>query len=245
MWSRQVRRGVALSLWQDAARGIGAPAQRGLLAVPALACMLAACASRAPADVGPRTGADALHDPAREWSGAERRGAPRTRDEGPPAVSVQREDPPIALRPFSANELARIEEVQPIVRAAAMEHGVPPAVVNGIIWVESKFLPEARGKRGPRGLMQIMPRTGREIARQLGRIYRPHDPEFNIHAGTFYFARMMRRFRNDPSLALAAYNVGPAVVDEWLAENEPFGEATERYVDRVLSAADAFRRRGF
>jgi soluble lytic murein transglycosylase-like protein len=185
-----------------------------------------------------------MHDPAREWSAAERRrtGESPASDGAPPA---SREEPAIRLRPFSEEELDRIERVQPIVREAALEHGVPPAVVNGIIWVESKFLPDARGKRGPRGLMQIMPRTGREVARQLGRTYRPYDPEFNIHAGTYYFARMMRRFKNDHALALAAYNIGPAVVDEWLAANEPFAEATGRYVDKVLAAADAFRRRGF
>jgi len=151
----------------------------------------------------------------------------------------------VALREFSEEEIARIRRVQPIVREAALEHGVPPNVVNGIIWVESKFLPEARGRRGPRGLMQLMPRTGREIARALGRPYAPHDPEFNIQAGTYYFARMMEHFGNDPTLALAAYNVGPAVVKSWLAANAPFGEATGRYVDHVLAAAHAFRQRGF
>lgn len=216
-------------------------------ALALLACGLGACAGNAGAATSVRPDADPLHDPAGEWTDHSGRGASRgatTRDI-PTQVRVRHEEPAVALRDFSAQELERIDCVQSIVRAAAMEHGVPPAVVNGIIWVESKFLPEARGKRGPRGLMQIMPRTGREIARKLGRPYQPHDPEFNIHAGTYYFARMMERFGNDPTLALAAYNIGPAVVKNWLDANEPFGEATGRYVDLVLSAADAFRRRGF
>ena len=212
----------------------------------ALAWCLAACAAHAPTRPPATTGTDAVHDPASEWATpSARRAASSGAASMPTHVRVQHDEPAVALRGFSEQELDRIERVQPIVREAAMEHGVPASVVNGIIWVESKFLPEARGKRGPRGLMQLMPRTGREIARVLGRPYQPHDPDFNIHAGTYYFARMMERFGNDPSLALAAYNIGPAVVKTWLDENEPFAEATERYVEHVLSAADAFRKRGF
>jgi soluble lytic murein transglycosylase-like protein len=208
---------------------------------------LGACAGRSSQARAARDAHDPVHDPAGEWAAQSARARSRSADarEIPAFVPVAREEPAIQLREFSEAERTRIDRVQPIVRAAAMEHGVPPNVVNGIIWVESKFLPEARGKRGPRGLMQIMPRTGREIARTLGRPYHPHDPDFNIHAGTYYFSRMMRRFKNDPTLALAAYNIGPAKVDGWLRANEPFGEATGRYVDLVLSAADAFRRRGF
>lgn len=223
------------------------PTTRVACAPALLACCLGACAAHAPGATTVRPDTDVLHDPAGEWTQRPRRGASRSAAgrEIPAQVRVHHDEPTIALRDFSEHELERIDRVQPIVRAAAMEHGVPPSVVNGIIWVESKFLPEARGKRGPRGLMQVMPRTGREVARALGRTYQPHDPDFNIHAGTYYFARMMERFGNDPTLALAAYNIGPAVVKSWLDANEPFGEATERYVERVLSAADAFRRRGF
>jgi soluble lytic murein transglycosylase-like protein len=186
-----------------------------------------------------------VHDAAREWAAQSLPARTPARDAVPARVRVAHAEPKVALRDFTDEEVKRIERVQGIVREAALEHGVPPSVVNGIIWVESKFLPEARGRRGPRGLMQLMPRTAREIARALGRRYAPHDPEFNIHAGTYYFARMMERFGNDPTLALAAYNVGPAVVKRWLEGNEPFSDTIGRYVDRVLDAADAFRRRGY
>ncbi len=208
-----------------------------------------ACGARSPGSTDTHSAHDPVHDPARMWTGesqvrAEQPAAPGDR-RVPATVPVQHAAPAIELRAFSEAELERIQRVQTIVREAAMEHGVPPNLVNGIIWVESKFLPAARGKRGPRGLMQIMPRTGREIARALERRYDPHDPDFNIHAGTYYFARMMERFDNDPTLALAAYNIGPAVVRRWLAATEPFGEATNRYIERVLAAAHAFRERGF
>jgi soluble lytic murein transglycosylase-like protein len=131
--------------------------------------------------------------------------------------------------------------VQSIVRAAAREHGLPPDIVNGIIWVESRFDARARGRKGPRGLMQLMPRTGRELARQLGRDYEPFDPEFNIHAGSYYFARMVRRYDGNVRLALAAYNIGPAVVDRWLRDAEPLPGHSRAYVDGVITAARTFR----
>jgi soluble lytic murein transglycosylase len=89
--------------------------------------------------------------------------------------------------------------------------------------------------------MQLMPRTGRELARQLGRDYEPFDPEFNIHAGSYYFARMVRRYDGNVRLALAAYNIGPAVVDRWLRDAEPLPGHSRAYVDGVITAARTFR----
>jgi soluble lytic murein transglycosylase-like protein len=152
-------------------------------------------------------------------------------------------EPPPMLRPFSDGELHRIDRVQSIVHAAARDHGLPPDIVNGIIWVESRFVPTALGKKGPRGLMQIMPRTGRELARELGRSYAPYDPDFNIHAGSLYFARMVRRFDGNLRLALAAYNIGPAVVDRWMRDAEPLPGHSNAYVDDVFTAARTFRDR--
>jgi soluble lytic murein transglycosylase-like protein len=150
-------------------------------------------------------------------------------------------EPPPMLGAFSSQDLSRIDRVQSIVRAAAREHGLPPDIVNGIIWVESRFDARARGRKGPRGLMQLMPRTGRELARQLGRDYEPFDPEFNIHAGSYYFARMVRRYDGNVRLALAAYNIGPAVVDRWLRDAEPLPGHSRAYVDGVITAARTFR----
>ena len=150
-------------------------------------------------------------------------------------------EPPPMLAAFSPGELERIERVQPIVHAAAREHDLPPDIVNGIIWVESRFIPNARGTKGPRGLMQLMPRTARELARDLDRSYAPFDPDFNIHAGSCYFARMVRRFDGNLRLALAAYNIGPAVVDRWLRDAEPLPDHSRAYVDNVFTAARTFR----
>jgi soluble lytic murein transglycosylase-like protein len=150
-------------------------------------------------------------------------------------------EPSYDLGPFSEGQIARIARVQPVVRAAARAHDVPADLVNGIIWVESQFQVQARSRAGAHGLMQLMPGTGREVARMLGLSYHPFDPEFNIHAGTFYFSHLLRRFDWNLRFALAAYNCGPAVVDTWVRYSEPMPPQSRLYVDHVLVAARAFR----
>ena len=182
-----------------------------------------------------------IYDPVRELAAA--RAAPPRRygDELVRRPMFLTSEPPPELPAFSAGELERIERVQPIVHAAAHQHGLPADIVNGIIWVESKFVPRALSRKGPRGLMQLMPRTGRELASVLGRDYEPYDPDFNIHAGSYYFARMVQRFDGNLRLALAAYNIGPAVVDRWLRDAQPLPDHSRAYVDNVFTAARTFR----
>ncbi len=209
--------------------------------VVALGLSLVACAS-AP---HPRTlpsRDEPVHDPAADWHGEQRPSM-----QPPPRVravpNIEPIEPPPELRAFTTSELSRIRKVQPIVHSAAREHDLPADLVNGIIWVESKFEARARGRKGPRGLMQLMPRTGREIARQIELRYLPFNANFNIRAGTYYFARMVQRFDGNLTLALAAYHIGPAHVDRWLRDNEPLPEVTRTYVERVFTAARAFRSR--
>jgi soluble lytic murein transglycosylase-like protein len=217
-------------------------------------------------------GADSSYPPPRHSGPSpERERAERHRAEGeqgsagrnidasyyPREQSARRQPPPVRrkserryappedpLRAWTRKELERIYDVQSVVREASRANRIPVALINGIIWVESKFHVRARGRKGPRGLMQIMPRTGRWLARELGREYRPYDHRFNIHAGTFYFARMLKRYHGNVALALAAYNAGPGTVDKWLRKERSLPDETRSYVNKVLSAADAFRIRG-
>lgn len=130
----------------------------------------------------------------------------------------------------------RILAVQELVRANSTKHGVDPALLNGMIWVESKFDPKARGPAGAMGLMQLMPKTAKSLAGRLERKSRPYDPDFNIDAGALYLARLLRRFEGDERLALAAYNRGVGRVAGWVEAGEDIPERTQGYVDRVLAA---------
>ena len=106
--------------------------------------------------------------------------------------------------------------------AVARRYGVHPALVKAVVWRESRFDPLARGRKREVGLMQLMPETGQEwAAAEKPLLYdtqRLFDPEVNLRAGTWYLARLLRRYpRADNPLpyALADYNAGRANVLRW------------------------------
>ena len=113
----------------------------------------------------------------------------------------------------------KVQAVADLVREHAAANGLPEDLVYGIIWVESRFNPEAVSPVGARGLMQLMPRTADYLAERIGWSGRhdSEDPEFNIAAGTWYIAKLIDQFDGDVEVALAAYNAGPTKVRRWLA----------------------------
>jgi soluble lytic murein transglycosylase-like protein len=203
---------------------------------------LGACAARNNGDTLPSRADEPAHDAANEWRGDE---PPPVKRVALPAAPLDPPPPPRELRELTREEIDRYRRVQRFVHAAAREHDLPPDLINGIIWVESKFEPKARGHKGPRGLMQVMPRTGRWIATKIGRKYLPHNAEFNIHAGTYYFAAMVKRYNGNLTLALVAYHRGPADVDQWARDGTPLPDVSRRYVENVFTAARAFRSRDY
>jgi len=140
-------------------------------------------------------------------------------------------------------------------KTASLKENLDPALVAALICQESTFDERARSVVGARGLMQIMPYTGRPLARELGVRFTPkilNEPETSLTFGTRYFRQMMERFDSRPEAALAAYNAGPHRVEKWLAPNPqmrsdefaesiPFSE-TRAYVMIILGARDQYRR---
>lgn len=127
--------------------------------------------------------------------------------------------------------------------------GVDPYLLMGIARRESAYNPEALSPAGARGLMQIMPATATQLARQLGiadpGAYGVLDPQTNIRLGSTYIRDMLERYRGNRLAATAAYNAGPGRVDRWLqgsatdafdlfVESIPFRE-TRNYVQAVLT----------
>lgn len=106
-----------------------------------------------------------------------------------------------------------------VLREQATAAGLDPHVVAALIRQESNWEPAARSRAGALGLMQVMPATGRELARALGiRRWSTDqllDPATNIRLGTRYLATTLRRFEGDLPRALAAYNAGPSRVGLW------------------------------
>jgi soluble lytic murein transglycosylase len=114
---------------------------------------------------------------------------------------------------------------------------------------ESAFFPQARSPVGARGLMQIMPATGKQVARGLGQNHRSsqlYEVEHNVLLGSAYYRELLDRYQGNRIFALAAYNAGPHRVDRWKrpgtqaldveawVETIPFRE-TRNYVQAVLS----------
>src|SRR6185437_6316018 len=97
---------------------------------------------------------------------------------------------------------------------------------------ESSFDIGAVSPSGARGLMQLMPFTAEDVAKQLGvrtsLVSLTSDPGHNMQLGTTYEQEMLERFGGSLPLAVAAYNAGPHRVDQWLAANgDPRGDAVD------------------
>jgi soluble lytic murein transglycosylase len=130
--------------------------------------------------------------------------------------------------------MARIEFSQDHrIVAAARKHRVDPALVKAVVWRESRFDPAALGTKGERGLMQIMERTGGEWAsatrEPMFSTATLLDPERNIDCGSWYLAKLLRRYQktDDPvPYALADYNAGRSNVLKWMKGSAATNSAT-------------------
>jgi len=117
------------------------------------------------------------------------------------------------------------EQYRDLVTQTAARHGVDARVVNALIQVESAYHSRAVSPKGARGLMQLMPATGRQYgALDL------FDPKVNLDAGIQHLKRLLTRY--DLPMALAAYNAGEAAVNRF-GGIPPFRE-TQDYVTRIL-----------
>ena len=129
------------------------------------------------------------------------------------------------------------------------KHNIEPEWTYAIIRRESAFMHDARSPVGAIGLMQLMPNTARQVARQMKVKYRGRysliTSNTNIRLGTGYLQRMLNKLKSQQVLATAAYNAGPHRVSKWLPKNRqmdairwietiPFTE-TREYVSNVLA----------
>ncbi len=96
-----------------------------------------------------------------------------------------------------------------------------------MIAVESNFNPRAVSPKGAQGLMQLMPDTAAAF-----RVSNAFDPNENIRGGVAYLSRLLKRYDNDETLALAAYNAGPSAVARYGNHVPPYEETT-RYIQKI------------
>lgn len=137
--------------------------------------------------------------------------------------------PPPKVMPLAGSVKEISQNLQPVIQKYAQQYGVDAKLIQAIIRQESGFNPNAVSSAGAQGLMQLMPET----ARSLG-VQNSFDPEQNIEGGVRFFASLMKKYRGNAALALAAYNAGGGAVDKY--NGVPPYKETQLYVRKVLAA---------
>lgn len=154
-----------------------------------------------------------------------------------------------------------VDEGYPLL-TTKLNRRVEAPFVHAIVRQESAFNAKAKSHAGALGLMQIMPRTARQVAKQTSVKYSRQklleSAPYNLRLGQSYLRELMSEFKNSYVLTLAAYNAGPHRVKRWIKRNGdprdeavdaidwiemiPFSE-TRNYVQRVIENLHIYRQR--
>ncbi len=141
-----------------------------------------------------------------------------------------------------------------LLQAVASSYDFDSRIFHALVREESSFNKDIRSWAGAKGLSQLMPATARRVAKWLGKRVTSaniKDPELNLAIGSRYLNYLFGYFRENPYLAVAAYNAGEGNVGKWVTrfgeipsdefvEHIPFRE-TRHYVKRVLGTYQAYR----
>lgn len=144
----------------------------------------------------------------------------------------------VEIRARTHGELSPFDD---LVRTSAARHGFDWRLIVAQIYQESRFNPEARSTKGARGLMQILPRT----ARELGIGDHLSDPEIAIEAGVSYLSKLRERFEPELTVeartwfALAAYNAGYARIQRARSQAAREGRDPDRWFGHVEHSVKA------
>lgn len=122
---------------------------------------------------------------------------------------------------------SNLDSFNTIAEEKARQHNMDPELVKAVIKAESNWNAGAVSPKGARGLMQLMPSTALDLG-----VYNSFDPEQNIDGGTRYLKYLLEKFNGNLTLALAAYNAGPRLVER--TRTIPSIPETVSYVKRVI-----------
>ena len=139
--------------------------------------------------------------------------------------------------------------------SASTELGLDAALVFSVINVESHFRENAISAKGAVGLMQVLPSTAEEVAKNFSwENFDLKEPETNIKIGAYYLSQLLHNF-GSLDVALAAYNAGPTNVGKWLKNNrlsedgktlkEITFRETREYVKKVKKCLKIYSRKQF
>lgn len=126
--------------------------------------------------------------------------------------------------------LSSLEGIPPryvsVVSRLAARYDLAPALIEALVWQESRWSENAVSPAGARGLTQLMPGTARDLG------VNPDDPNANLEGGVRYLRQQLDRFNGNLGLALAAYNAGPGRVIQ--AGGIPRLRETQNYVTAII-----------
>lgn len=167
----------------------------------------------------------------------------------------------LAYRRGAVHGLVLHERGYPLAKPPVVAGGAEPALVLAITRQESQFDPRVRSSADARGMMQILPATGRKVARQMGVSWSDGllwDAHANMRLGSRYLGDLVQEFQGSYPLAAAAYNAGRLRQPQWIdvcgdprrsadasidfIECIPYGE-TRNYVMNVLANYQMYRAR--
>jgi len=144
---------------------------------------------------------------------------------------------PVATAEISTKNYA----IQKFLVDEANRQSIDPALALAIAKVESDFNPRALSYAGAKGIMQIMPATAKGVfGISPDRLF---DAKTNIELGIRFIKKLLARYDQRTDIALSHYNGGSAV------QNKSGGltviPATQKYVNKVLSARDHFKYKAY
>ena len=143
---------------------------------------------------------------------------------------------------------------QDTIRREAARNRLDPAWIAAEIRAESVFDPNARSSADARGLMQVLPGTGAEVAAKIGVPWAGgeslYDADTNIVLGSAYLRQLMDKYGGKPYQVIAGYNAGPAPLGRWMSQRPAMDadfwietisyKETREYVARVLSFSTVY-----
>ncbi len=162
---------------------------------------------------------------------------------------------PIDALPLAYWRILFPEPYWSVIKQSAAQNGLDPYMVASLIRQESEFNPTAISYKNAYGLMQVLPRVGKELAKHEGiHHFEARDllnPDINIRIGALYLKQTLDKFGGHPEYAFAAYNAGDDRVIDWQAagqfhdmdefvESIPFTE-TREYVQAILRNEGIYR----
>ncbi len=138
------------------------------------------------------------------------------------------------------------EQLAQLLVAEGERVGIDPLFLAAVIRIESAFCNRAVSNVGARGLMQVMPATGEEVASKIGIVWEgPHQlhiPEINVRLGVNYLDWLLNRYRGSYKLALTAYNRGPTVLGIILRRDGQLGPQFTEYYRKIRQTYRAYIR---